>query len=208
MSKFDYKKLVCGKGFNNLKGETNSIAYSAWRGMITRCYSKNSHSNRPSYIGCSVAKDWLTFSNFKRWHDENYVESFQLDKDLLVSGNKVYSKDTCAYVPSYINSLLTDSEVNRGKYPRGVTLSKRGRYQAKCSRSITNQVSYSSQHDSVFEAARAYCNAKINYVRSVIGHSIEKNDISDDLGQSIISTAVNQLNQVIDAARKSHLESY
>jgi hypothetical protein len=201
MNKIKKVHLVCGEGINDLTGETNSAAYKSWKAMITRCYSKKSQEHRPSYIGCSVSREWLIFSEFKRWHDANYVDGFQLDKDLLVYGNKIYSKETCAYVPRYINSLLIDSKQTRGKYPRGVTLSKRGKYQAKCSRSVTNQINYSSQHSSVFEAARAYCNAKILYVRSVVKRSIAKGEINEYLGESIIHTTLLQLRQVVDSAR-------
>lgn len=41
--------------------------------------------------------------------DENWkphMEGWHLDKDILLKGNKVYSPETCAFVPAKINSLL------------------------------------------------------------------------------------------------------
>ena len=40
-----------------------------------------------------------------------------LDKDLLVCNNKVYSPETCVFVPREINQFLTKSNNSRGKYP-------------------------------------------------------------------------------------------
>jgi hypothetical protein len=48
----------------------------------------------------------------------------QLDKDLLVAGNKIYSPETCRFVSREINSFLTDSAATRGSLPIGVCLHK------------------------------------------------------------------------------------
>ena len=49
---------------------------------------------------------------------------FQLDKDLLVKGNKVYNESTCVFLPKEINSVLTKSTASRGDYLIGVCWSK------------------------------------------------------------------------------------
>lgn len=69
--------------------------YRAWQSMLVRAYSKSYHKRRPTYIGCSVSEEWKTFSNFKSWMEGQVWEGKQLDKDLLVEGNKVYSEETC-----------------------------------------------------------------------------------------------------------------
>ena len=92
--------------------------------MIERCYSKKSHKKRPTYIGCKVHKEWLYFSNFKKWFDENYIEGYELDKDILFKGNKWYCTDTCAFVPKEINSLFTKHDSKRGNFPIGVSYKK------------------------------------------------------------------------------------
>ena len=66
------------------KGKTTPV-YRAWHGMLFRCSTKNTQE---TYNDCSVCEEWLRFSNFKRWFDENYIDGFQLDKDILVKGNK------------------------------------------------------------------------------------------------------------------------
>jgi hypothetical protein len=122
-------KLVCAIGINDYDGVVyvngkNIKSYDCWRHMLERCYSTKYQIRRPTYIGCTVSNEWLQFSNFKKWYGENYREGFELDKDILFPGNKVYSKDTCVFVPQYLNSLLTDHGRARGDYPLGITALK------------------------------------------------------------------------------------
>lgn len=83
--------------------------YRAWQNMLERCYGVNYLSRNPSYVGCSVHPEWHNFQTFAEWFtaQPNYqTDYFQLDKDLLYPGNKIYSKDTCAVIPGEINSML------------------------------------------------------------------------------------------------------
>lgn len=118
-------KLVYGVGVNDYDSDVynNKIplnSYKSWGHMIERCYSPRFQIRNPTYIGCSVCDEWLLFSNFKKWFDENYVDGFALDKDILVEGNKVYSPDTCRFVPQYLNNLLNNRVRVRENLPRGV----------------------------------------------------------------------------------------
>lgn len=80
--------------------ETYKKIQLRWHCMLKRCYSKN----YPTYADVFVCDEWLTFSNFSKWlvSNPNWQE-LELDKDLLVSGNRVYSPNTCVLVPHYIN---------------------------------------------------------------------------------------------------------
>ena len=123
----DLKHAIYGVGFCDVKYSVNldngSImpSYNTWHDMLKRCYSEKLHKKEPAYIGCSVCDEWKYFSNFKDWFDSNYVEGYALDKDILVKGNKVYSPETCCFVPKGLNSLLTNRKNHRGKYPLGVS---------------------------------------------------------------------------------------
>lgn len=81
-----------------------------WRDMLQRCYDTNFQKKNSTYIGCTVCDEWLLLSNFKKWFDENYIEGYALDKDILVKGNKVYSPNTCCFVPKEINALFVKNE--------------------------------------------------------------------------------------------------
>lgn len=118
-------KLVYGVGVNDYKGNTkyNHVhiqSYHTWGQMLKRCYSKEFLDKQPTYRGCSVCEEWWSFSNFKKWFDENYIEGYCLDKDILFKGNKIYSPETCCFVPNEINVLLCKNDSRRGKMPIGV----------------------------------------------------------------------------------------
>ena len=95
-------------------------SYSLWYSMISRCYSKKMHKHSSTYIGCSVCDEWLLYSNFEKWYNENYIVGCHLDKDILVKGNKCYSPETCSFVPREINNIIENARRRRGKTPMGV----------------------------------------------------------------------------------------
>lgn len=80
--------------------------HKTWRNMLLRVYSKAYQSRQSTYIGTTVCKEWLLFTNFKAWMQTQNWENNQLDKDIRVKGNKHYSPNTCLFVSQHINSLL------------------------------------------------------------------------------------------------------
>ncbi len=124
------KHLILGVGVNDYDGFIKSHgkdidSYRYWRCMLGRCYDPNIHAKQPTYKGCSVCDEWLYFSNFKIWFDTNYnpttMKSWHLDKDILVDGNKVYSPETCCFVPNEINILFQVQQKGNKDMYRGVT---------------------------------------------------------------------------------------
>ena len=109
---------VCGVGIignektKDENGETIK-SYSVWTSMLKRCYSDKCQKKQPTYKGCCVCEEWLNYSNFKKWFNDNYYEiegeQMNLDKDILVKGNKIYSPETCVFVPKKINTLFVKS---------------------------------------------------------------------------------------------------
>lgn len=96
-----------------------------WSNMLRRCYCPESHKKHPTYKECTVSDEWLNFQNFAEWYYANYVEDYELDKDLKFQNNKVYSDSNCIYVPKNVNRVVTDSLAARSGYGLGVTLHKR-----------------------------------------------------------------------------------
>ena len=110
--------------------------YLAWINMLTRCYSEKEHKKHPTYIDCEVHDEWRNFQNFAKWYKDNYYEvgneKMCLDKDILVKHNKIYSPETCIFVPHKINTLFTKSDNSRGENPIGIRLTPFGNYQVFC----------------------------------------------------------------------------
>lgn len=100
------KGIILGVAYNDLDAVSDTILYSHWMSMLKRCYDTNHLKHYPTYEMCSVCEEWRQLSNFKEWFDKNYVEGWQLDKDILVKGNKEYSPETCCFVPQEINKLF------------------------------------------------------------------------------------------------------
>ena len=110
---------VFGVGFLGLgKHKANSrrvrsSAYTCWHNMIKRCYCKKYQEKQPWYSGCSVDPSWHNFQNFADWYYDNFVEGFELDKDIRTLGNKVYSPAFCQFVPPQANRIHKSSYVLR-----------------------------------------------------------------------------------------------
>lgn len=108
--------------------------YTVWHSMITRCYSQRFLKRHKTYEGCRVCDDWLIFSKFKDWMSQQNWHGKHLDKDLLFPGNRIYSPETCVFIPAALNNFLVNGKARRGKYPLGVYWNKqRKKFEARCS---------------------------------------------------------------------------
>ena len=140
------KKPVCGVGFNDItrpaKVDGKLVKeYKLWHSMLNRCFSEKYQTRYPTYKGCNVSDNFLHYSFFYDWCQEQVgfgkVDEngryWQLDKDLLFVGNKTYSETTCVFVPNEINLFFNNHGNARGEYPLGVSFHKRiGKYVAQC----------------------------------------------------------------------------
>jgi hypothetical protein len=97
-------------------------AYNLWIGMLNRCYYVKSLKASPTYRDCTVAKEWHNYQNFAKWYEDNYVEGYQLDKDIKVEGNRVYGPDTCMFVTSQENSEKANAKHYTLVSPKGTVV--------------------------------------------------------------------------------------
>ena len=112
---------IVGDNVTTIDGKTTTV-YNAWCGILERCYSEKLHIKRPTYKDCEVSEEWKRLDNFKVWFEDNHREGWEIDKDLLVKGNKLYSADTCRYVPKSLNNLIKENwKLNTKDLPLGVT---------------------------------------------------------------------------------------
>jgi hypothetical protein len=127
-------KLICGVGWNDGKyrvftEEGKTACYRVWTGLLERSYCLKVQEKQPTYRGCSVSENFKSYSYFHEWCLRQVgfgQKGFQLDKDLLIKGNKIYSEETCLFLPQEINKLLTKREACRGDLPIGVTVRLKG----------------------------------------------------------------------------------
>jgi hypothetical protein len=166
-------KLVLGWGINdvyysiettemrdNKKVRVKCRYYIRWYNMLMRCLSTNYHALKPTYTKCSICEEWKYFSNFIKWVDSQPNKDWvncELDKDLLVTGNKIYSPDTCVFVSRQINIFTTGK---MGLYLRGVNYlpdrSKVNPYVAKCSNPFIGKIQDLGYFPTEIEAHKAW----------------------------------------------------
>lgn len=161
------KERKYGVGYNSGGSyEVDTLEYKVWSSMLYRCYCPTSHAKRPTYIGCTVTKEWHDFQEFAAWYINNkhYGMGYELDKDLLVKGNKVYSSDTCCLVPARVNSLLLTPKASKGDQPTGVDL-HRGKFRSRVW--VNKKRVHVGYFSTAKEAHEAYIVAKESYVKEV-----------------------------------------
>lgn len=159
------KRLLCGVGINDsdyaiaktVDGKRKLCPiYQVWASMIKRCHCEIFHKENPSYTECSVCDEWLIFSNFKKWMDNQDWRGKELDKDLIIKGNKVYSPETCAFVDCVVNNFIRDGKSGRG-LPPGVSMHKKiGKFQARACNPINKNQEHIGYFLSEHEAHEAW----------------------------------------------------
>ena len=149
-------------------------AYYLWTRLLARAYNINYHDKFPTYKDVEVCKEWYNFQNFAEWcYSQKFFntkddkgKSYQLDKDILAKGNRVYSPETCCFVPSEVNNLLLSSRANRGNLPVGVTLFKRdNNYTARMS--VSGRCKQLGYFNKVEDAFNCYKQAKECHIKSL-----------------------------------------
>ena len=136
------KPTVCGVGFNDVGFQTKVDGkhiwqYKLWASMLKRCFDANCKQLQPTYEDVTCCSEWLSFANFFEWVNKEVgykgkPVGFEIDKDIIVKGNKIYSPDACSLVPQAVNSLLNANGNARGDFPVGVCFDKHaGKYKAR-----------------------------------------------------------------------------
>ena len=168
----------------NTKEKTKE--YISWSSMITRCYSEINETNENFYYKYQdviVCDEWLLYENFYEWlhSQENWDNlknvKFEIDKDILIKGNKIYSPKTCCLVPHNVNSLFIACGKARGKYPIGVTYKSRDDvFEVQCR--INGKETYLGRSKTPEEGFLIYKNYKEKYIKQVAQEEYLKGTIT------------------------------
>ena len=184
--------LIYGKGYYSegkykaRDGNKKSKSYQIWLDMIRRCYSDKVHAKKPHYRDCYVADEWLDFQVFAEWYEshDHSDANYQLDKDILLPSNKMYSPETCALVPSEINNLIISRPNSRLGYPQGVAFDKRiSKFYARLN--INGRLTNLGGFTTANEAYQVYKKAKESYVKERA--LVYKDRITDNVFQALMN---------------------
>ena len=172
-----YSVGYVGEGeYKTKENGKHTKCYNTWYHMLRRCYDKKFQEKNPTYVSCEVDKEWHNFQNFAEWYYDNYYEiegeRMHLDKDILVKHNKIYSPETCVFVPERINKLFVKKDKNRGDLPIGVTLYKKSnKFKADCNTyDFLNKKSvkeYLGLYNTKEDAFESYKEFKEKYIKEV-----------------------------------------
>lgn len=162
-----------GVGKHNSKN--NERVYKIWNAILQRCYSEHYHkSMSENYKGVLVCDEWHNFQNFANWWESNGFSNFvdcrgypyQLDKDILSFENKIYSPNTCCFIPKEINSLVVGSKKSKGDCPIGVSYHiATGKFMSRLNKGVSSN--YLGVFETVDEAFQVYKKAKEVYIKEV-----------------------------------------
>ena len=188
-----YKKGYMGVGKYSSKDKE---VFSLWYSMLDRAYSDKYHINQPTYKDVTVCEEWLNFQNFATWCESqeffNAKDSkgrrYEIDKDLLIKDNRIYSPKACCFIPREVNITLVRRLKSRGEYPIGVTYCKsRNTFVAKFG--CNNSTRYLGSFDNIEEAFQAYKVAKENHIKDLAVSLLGK--IDDNVYKALINYEVN-----------------
>lgn len=163
-----------GKGYlgdGQYHQKLNKESFNSWRWMLSRCYNEKSNRyERYGGRGVVVCKDWLNFQKYSKWYYESLPKfshiKFNVDKDILRHNNKVYCPEYCCIIPQRMNAALVTNNVKRGKYPTGVSKSRK-KFTAYCRGSDRYPQGYLGCFDTVEEAFTAYKVEKVRVLKEI-----------------------------------------
>lgn len=122
--------------------------FERWRGMLYRCYNEKRLKKHATYTDVTVCKEWLTFSNFRAWMEQQDWEGKHLDKDLLVEGNRVYGPEFCCFISNRLNSFIMYKDTKDGKLVGG-SLRCNGRWFGTVSNPFTGKYEVTGTWDTL-----------------------------------------------------------
>lgn len=165
-----------------------SKAHEYWSKMMQRAYCPVYKELHKTYETVTVCKEWHNYQNFAEWctNRKQYGKfGFNLDKDLKVRGNKVYSPETCSLVPQHINKV-TVSKSKKRDIPQGVVM-EGFKYVARC-RSSVGLETYLGIFYTPEEASQAYKTFKKKTIIETANRY--KDDLDEDVYLALLNFEV------------------
>ncbi len=162
--KYPFHPSVFGVGYfgvgNHIAKENGkqTKVYQLWISLLERSYCLKCHTRQPTYKDVTVHPDWYNFQTFAVWFEQsNYQEGWELDKDLLSVDSKVYSPDTCIFIPKTLNSFLANRHSDNTSGHIGVSWYKRDcKWVANIRDKNIKKTMHLGYFDDVEEASIAY----------------------------------------------------
>lgn len=148
-----------------------------------RCDPANTSNRQRRYEGCFVHEDFSTVVKYARWRDEQkFADSvdylgrkYNVDKDILVYGNKCYGPETCVFVPQQINGFFSFVQSQNNNYIGVLRDKTSGKYYVNMSKWPGGKVRFTGflTEEAAFDK---YCLEKESHSKFLAGHFLKQVD--------------------------------
>jgi len=159
-----------------------TLSAHKWKHIKYRCEVGGRYQQkRPTYKGCTMSENFKDFQFFANWHTTQVgygLEGYDIDKDILGNGKKVYSEGVCVLVPNALNKFLVASDAKRGAWPQGVHLHKDGKFMVQAG--VNGVQSYFGLYDTPQQAAAVYKKVKEGEARNWYEKLVAREFIVDE----------------------------
>jgi len=157
-------------------GKTKTCPYyRTWSGFVRAIYLKSQY--RPSYEGCSVSDEWLTFMNFRAWMEEQNWKGKSISRGILYPDNKIYCAEKCYFIDGSLQQFFSDYTTRKaGHLPVGVVYyphTKKLTYRAQVG-AHGGIRGHSSTHRTIEEAFAKVIEVKIEILDNIIKVQTDK----------------------------------
>lgn len=171
----------------------NDPAYKRWTYILRRCYANSSVDNA-TYANTTVCSEWKYFSNFKHWFEQNFVEGYEIDKDILSDSLSIYSPTTCVFVPKWLNkfAIIPNSEEC---LPIGVSKYTDTVFSVTCT-DHANKPKFLGTYETLLDTKSIWLNAKLRYLDDV-SHLLD-NDLLDKVRNHFTNKVTKRNNLIFD----------
>ena len=173
----------------------NTKEYELWKSMLRRCYSDGFKKKHPTYKDCEVSENFKSYEYFYEWCNEQVgfgVDGFEIDKDLLTKGNKVYSENVCIFIPAEINLVLVKRTISRGKHLIGVYWSNTSKTFIARVKKNKGKSEWLGCFNTEIEAFNAYKQSKESFVKE------QANNWKDQIDDRAYNALMNYTVEITD----------
>jgi hypothetical protein len=155
--------------------------YHLWSGMLQRCYASDYSIINYAYRDVFVEDFLHSYENFYEFVTslKGFHLGYEMDKDLLIKNNKLYSRESICFIPKIINTAIQGGKTNIKKQqglPTGVFYRKdSGKYRAISGE--YGKLKHCGQYDNPIDAFNAYKQSKESYLKEL---AIQYKDTLDE----------------------------
>lgn len=176
--------------------------YNTWQSITAKV------GKQEWYTDVTISDEFLSLASFHIWYKEQEIihgcdlSQLEIDKDMLSPKSREYSRQTCMFVPNWLNIQFIDRGNCRGKYALGASQFKKG-FMSNITDGSGKGKIYLGYFPTELEAHRAWQQAKIKHLEGIVTRTMECNMLGDNLDKALqaIRKRIDKLHSDYDSSR-------